>query len=259
MKTFSYLSTEIPPTMKNILTATFTILAATMLAGTAAAQGDPASSNAASGNSGGKAAKSDKPVSSRPPKTYLDFGCVFQQANFADATIAAQAGGKADFGLGLDAGTTYFINPNSPILSMIRLGIDYSYFDLTYAAFSGRNASNETVKHHFIQWGMAVGASVTVTPIKHLNAKTYVRYLPTLSTYFASNGDFTFINYAGYVAWGLQASYSLLTLGVEMRWSSVNFASIAPKLGSNLGGVNIWGEKQRAKLPSTRIIVGLRF
>ncbi len=136
---------------------------------------------------------------------------------------------------------------------MIRFGLDFSYLDLQYASFAVEDF-DENDDALFANLGMQIGPSITVTPIRHLHAKAYAHYAPSVAVY-APYGDFDDLlgGYAGYITGGVQLSYRFLTLGVELRSGQVDASWLFG------GDEDLLDDSTRVKLPGTRVIFGFRF
>ena len=89
---------------------------------------------------------------------------------------------KSDYSMGIEFGNTYFFNGKRPTLGMLRFGLDFSYADLQYASYKIKGVDEFDIPieldGHFVNFGMQVGPSVTVTPLDWLNARVYVHYAP---------------------------------------------------------------------------------
>lgn len=186
-------------------------------------------------------------------KNYIHIGLPFQKVKFDDPIMNAFIGGKSKEGMSLEVGRTFFINNKAPILDMIRIGIDWSYLDLQGSAYDSKmqpNMDGSKAKSAYLSAGMQVGPSVTVSPIKRLNCKAYLRYAPSFVYFDADMPDVSFGGYAGFITTGVSVSYSIATIGFESRWASTKLRSFKD--------INK-GEKTDAKLPATRLFVGFRF
>ncbi len=197
-----------------------------------------------------------------PPRKYFNIGYVQQDVQIQFDGEYQDVDGY-EWGASLERGRTYFFNKKSPILGMVRIGLDWSYIDLQYASYKTPIGDGESFNSHFANIGMQVGPSVTVTPLKGLNIKVYGHYAPS----FAAFGDEKFENilggYAGHLTAGIHASFKVLTLGVELRNCKAQLSEVKTDEGAIDGDLesvgDLFGEKHNVKLPATRFIVGFRF
>lgn len=183
-----------------------------------------------------------------PKRHYIHFGYAAQQRNLDGGTTL-----KSDYGAAAEFGSTFFFNNRRPTAGMIRFGLDFSYLDLQYASFAVEDF-DENDDALFANLGMQIGPSITVTPIRHLHAKAYAHYAPSVAVY-APYGDFDDLlgGYAGYITGGVQLSYRFLTLGVELRSGQVDASWLFG------GDEDLLDDSTRVKLPGTRVIFGFRF
>lgn len=195
-----------------------------------------------------------------PKRHYINLAYATQQLKFDPFTIGdyttEPVSVKSDQAFAAEFGTTYFFNGKKPIAGMVRIGLDWSYLDVQYASFKADEADA-----HFVNIGMQVGPSVTVTPVQNLHLKAYVHYAPSAAAFSPEGFDNIKFGYAGYVTGGVQASYRFITLGVEMRagWSKMNMVTVDPESVIEGGTIYDKDVKVKTKLPSTRFIVGFRF
>lgn len=142
------------------------------------------------------------------------------------------------FGASFTAGRTYYLH-RTPILRMIRIGIDATWFDINYANYKpslsdffdggrgydyGYDYDDEDEGDYVIhkgEVGMHVGPSVTVNPLGKLNVHAYFRYAPTFSMMY-NDGSF-FGNYASMFVSGASVSYGVIGVGIEGRWGNCKY------------------------------------
>ena len=107
----------------------------------------------------------------------------------------------SDYAFALTMGRTYYLH-RKPILNLIKVGIDWTYFDLNYAnygkisnyALEGdgtpvdpnpdypyEQEEEMNIGRHQFEYSMHKGPSITVNPIDHLKVNAYFRYAPTFS------------------------------------------------------------------------------
>lgn len=146
---------------------------------------------------------------------------------------------KNNFGAAFTTGRTYFVH-KTPILGMIRFGVDATWFDINYNNYSvlqTEHFDDETSSIvekgiHQAEISVHTGPSVTINPISKLNVHLYFRYAPTFSGLY-QNGSFLG-NYASYFVTGGSVSYGVIGLGVEARFGSCNYNELF-KLGDDDG------------------------
>lgn len=162
---------------------------------------------------------------------------------------------KLDAGFALHMGRTYYLH-KKPIANMIKFGIDWTYFDISYAKYKNTDIHETTNRQQAparpaalgryapeiggdgyydedyddfsfdfgqsfgnkqIDIAMGIGPSVTVNPVDYLKAAVYFHYMPTGSLMLNdSDVNFAFVN--GW-SFGLTASWKLISLGFETRWA----------------------------------------
>jgi len=154
---------------------------------------------------------------------------------------------KSDFGVNIYRGRTWYF-PKKPLAGMIKIGIDASFFDVTYAKLKdGANAEQENsgetsggdnseyytdeeedfdinLGRHYINYSLAIGPSVTINPVSQLRAGLFFHYMPGVSALILDSK----------VSWGMQNTFrfgihvdwSKFFLGFEGRWGSCKFSSI---------------------------------
>ncbi len=212
-----------------------------------------------------------------PKRTYINLAYVTQSLKFDAYGDNAAQELKSNQGFALEWGKTFFFNAKRPVAKMIRFGLDWSWMDVQYASFKIKGVDEDDrpleFDSHFINFGMQIGPSVTVTPMKWLNIKAYVHYAPSSVGFSPSDFSNIKFGYAGYVTGGLQASFKCVTLGIEMRSATAKFSTI------NMDALNnieidedseempntddilddIMGPKVTTKLPGVRFTVGFRF
>ena len=137
----------------------------------------------------------------------------------------------SDYGAAFTVGRTYYICKKSPILNMIRFGIDATWIDLNYSnykfenkyGYDGGNFEWLTENIHQAEIGMQGGQSITITPVKRLSIHGYFRYAPSFSALF-DGGDFKG-SYGSFFVTGANVSYSVIGVGIEKRWGQANYKS----------------------------------
>lgn len=133
------------------------------------------------------------------------------------------------FGFSFTTGRTYYLHRN-PILRMIRIGVDATWFDLAYTQYKQSwsdygfgyddEEEEESTTIHKAEVGVQVGPSVTVNPIGKLNVHAYFRYAPTFAMMY---NDAFGGNYASMFVTGASVSYGLIGVGIEKRWGTCKY------------------------------------
>lgn len=147
---------------------------------------------------------------------------------------------NSDYAFALTMGRTYYLH-RKPILNLIKVGIDWTYFDLNYANYGkisnyalegdGTPADPDypyeekdedlNIGRHQFEYSMHVGPSITVNPIDHLKVNAYFRYAPTFSGILIDD-EFS-CNYASFFVSGASISYKLISFGIEGRWGKAKY------------------------------------
>ncbi len=210
-----------------------------------------------------------------PKRHYINLSMGRQKIDYPNLDVM-----KSTESSSIEFGSTFFFNGRKPILTpglgAIRIGLDFSYLDISYASFKLQDEYGDDVKTFFGSIGMRIGPSVTITPLRKLNIRLYGHYAPSFTAYTLDKKfeEVTY-GYAGYLAGGLQVSYMFLTLGIEMRGTTAKMSRFDGLNVDTPGLDDIWdgneitepgvdfgfqkGPKSKVKLPSTRFILGFRF
>ncbi len=192
-----------------------------------------------------------------PKRRYINLSYVDQRVKFG-----AEDGMKSDYGAAFEWGRTFFFNGKRPVAGLIRFGLDWSWVDLQYAAYTvddpGENDNPDKQTAHFANLGMQLGPSITVTPIKNLNVKIYGHYAPSAAGFSPDSFDDFKLGYVGYMTGGLHLSYRFITLGVELRRGTAKFSSFNTGEHEDFED-DFVGPKVRTELPGTRFTLGFRF
>lgn len=151
---------------------------------------------------------------------------------------------KSEFGAAFTAGRTYYLH-RTPILRMIRIGLDATWFDINYANykqkwFDGNDFSDRgndffddeeidddgEIKNtiHKGEIGLHVGPSVTVNPLGKLGVHVYFRYAPTFAMMY-NDGAFRG-NYVSMFVTGASVSYGIIGVGIEKRWGTGKYKTL---------------------------------
>lgn len=149
---------------------------------------------------------------------------------------------SSDFAVSISRGNTYYLH-KTPLLGMIKFGLDWTYFDIAAAQYSTDESDfEESSTIYKAEIGMQFGPSITVNPVDFLKVNLYFRYDPSFSAMY---GDEFKCGYGSYFSTGLAASYKIISLGAEYRWGSTSFT--------------IDEEKQNWKVSGTYLYVSFRF
>lgn len=164
----------------------------------------------------------------------------YRNLNFNTEKITFPDDGKLDskFGAAFTTGRTYYLH-KQPLLRMIRIGIDATWFDISYANYKQKwsdyfdddddyyydsyydEEEEEEYTIHKAEIGMQVGPSVTVNPMDKLNVHAYFRYAPTFAMMY--DDDIFRGNYASMFVTGASLSYGVIGVGVEKRWGTCKY------------------------------------
>lgn len=166
-----------------------------------------------------------------------------------------------DWAVGLTLGRTYYMH-KKPILNMIKIGIDWTYFDLTYAKYKKETEGYNFYGDQQAEYAMAIGPSVTVNPIDHLKVGAYIRYMPACSAIFTDD-DVNF-QFASGGQFGVQASWKMFALGFESRWQSAKYKCLKTDeykqfIEDDPSSKKEMDKKTKLKTNSFRFFIGFRF
>ena len=135
---------------------------------------------------------------------------------------------NSDIGASLSWGKTYYLHAK-PILGMIKFGLDWSWFDLTYAQHKGVDTPSASYgvddddyngDMYHLAIGMQFGPSVTINPVHHLKASLYFRVTPS---YAMLGSDDFYSGYSTYCNFGISVAWKVLSIGFEQRWGSIAY------------------------------------
>lgn len=157
---------------------------------------------------------------------------------------------KSEFGASISMGRTYYLH-KKPLLGMIKIGLDWSWIDMSFAKYSTIDLENSLGTRSIwdgndydededydedldldlelgcfqLETGMSVGPSVTINPINHLKVNAYFHFTPSASMIFLD--DNISASYASFFNIGAAVSYKFISIGVEKRWGSANYSSLS--------------------------------
>lgn len=185
---------------------------------------------------------------SKPDKvrsTYINLGYAeskLTQDDFPQLTC--------DWGAFFGAGKTFYLH-KTPVLGMIKFGIDATWFDLTYARYQVPDKWGEKETFHHGEASIHVGPSVTITPVRGLNVIGYFRYAPTFSAMYA-NDEFNCC-YATRFVGGASVSYRFFGVGIESRFGGCKYNPFS------YNGKDDDVEKIKTSLTGYRVYITFRF
>ena len=170
----------------------------------------------------------------------ISFGDMFDEAG--DIANDNTSGLKNNWGVSLTRGRTYGLH-RKPIARLITIGIDASFFDLSYSNYTMDLNFSDDLKDkleendydisdkfdlHKVDYSLQVGPSVTITPGKKLTVAVYARYAPTFSMLIAEGGFNG--NYASLFTTGASVAWGRLGVGVEARMGSCKYKNFSGDL-----------------------------
>lgn len=171
---------------------------------------------------------------------------------------------KSSYGVGLTAGRSYILH-NEPILGMIRIGLDATWFDMNYAHQKPAGIFSEifdmldapSFEIHQADISMGIGPSIHVNPVGRLGIHAYARYNPTLATLFNTQGDFSMAGgYSSVIVTGGAISWGVISVGVEGRWGFAKYSDWFT--GGDEGSEGTF-DKMKLKTKGLRAYIGFRF
>ncbi|MGN1216370.1 MAG: hypothetical protein ACI4TD_00170 [Phocaeicola sp.] len=166
---------------------------------------------------------------------------------------------KTDFSVSLQRGKTAYLH-SKPIAGMIKFGIDYGFFDISYSKLklnsfnyedgddssTGPSVQQPTTNPggfdnivgddpdtsigsalgidlgmHKFEYGLHVGPSVNVNPWNHIIVSAYFHVMPTASG-IVQNDSFSY-GFGCNMSAGVSVSYKLISVGVEGLWSKIKY------------------------------------
>lgn len=160
------------------------------------------------------------------------------------------SGVKNNWGISLTRGRSYMLH-KKPIARLISIGIDASFFDVTYSKYSAapvllgatigdmdpdnidENSDEykslaEEQDFHKIEYSFQVGPSITITPGKKVTIEAYFRFAPTFSCMYV---DSSFSgNYASMFVTGASVAYGRIGVGLEARLGSCKYKNFSGDL-----------------------------
>lgn len=166
-----------------------------------------------------------------------DFSFSFNEISdeIQDIADSKNIGLKNNWGISLTRGRSYMLH-KKPIARLISIGIDASFFDVSYANYTcdddfkkvllgNSDDDKEIGDFHKMEYSFQVGPSITITPGKKLTVAAYFRYAPTFSCLYV---DETFAgNYASMFVTGASVAYGKIGVGIEARMGSCKYKTFS--------------------------------
>ncbi len=196
---------------------------------------------------------------------------------------------KSDFGISLAMGKTFYLH-KKPLLGLLKFGLDFTYFDLSYAKYKEPEAwaaaddyydyyedyydyyyddedEDLDLGCHQVEMGIGIGPSVTINPVSHLKVNAYFHFLPSASLLILN--DELSAKFVPNFSLGGAVSYKVISLGVEYRWGKAKYNSFSAEEDEwddwddydedyDFDDV-ITNSKNRMKTHSVRFYVAFRF
>ncbi len=231
-------------------------------------------------------------------KRHKYFGIGFSSQKMTDAEDAANMEYKSEVGFALDWGKTFYLH-KKPIANLLKVGIDWSYINLSFAKYkSGKGININTPSSgdldnydddydydddygldmdlgvYSLAAGMSVGPSFTFAPfyntgkgLQHILAQTYFHVTPSYTGIISSedgeDGETEIKSgYTTYFNWGLNVSYKMISVGYEYRWGSSKFNSFSLDMDEGDESESTDSEenvKQKVKFGTSSFYIRLRF
>lgn len=182
---------------------------------------------------------------------------------------------KNNWGISLTRGRSYMLH-KKPIARLISIGIDASFFDVTYSNYTfdpakfggssvagdesiegveipeivedasteGEDTSTGSFDLHKMEYSFQVGPSITITPGQDFTIAAYARFAPTFAAYYAEKSFGG--NYASMFITGASITYRKVGFGIEARMGSCKYKNFSGDL--DLSGTKIKSSGFRAYL-----------
>lgn len=144
---------------------------------------------------------------------------------------------KNNWGVAITRGRTYALHAK-PLARIITIGIDASFFDLSYSNYSigwkgsqddyFEDVSFEESKLHKLEYSLQVGPSVTITPGKEFTIAAYARFAPSFSAFYTDGSVGG--NYMSMFVTGASATYRFIGVGLEARMGGCKYKNFSGDL-----------------------------
>lgn len=199
---------------------------------------------------------SDNSLPENLRKKYFHLSFSSTKISYGDSNLSY----RSKYGFSLTSGKSFFLH-KKPIANMLFIGLDVTWFDLTYTYYKydlrsmlgGLDPEDDedlSIKDYQAEIALQVGPSFHVYPIKSLHIEAYFRYAPTFSM-LVEDGSFG-CNYATYFVSGGAVSYSFIGLGAEARFGNCKYKGIG---GDDTDAVSA----SRTKFRGYRVYLSFRF
>lgn len=230
-----------------------------------------------------KAETPKEPKEFKGRRKYFNIGYAWEKLDAVDYKSKEES----ELAAFLTWGKTFYLH-KKPIANMLKIGLDFTWMDITYARYdiesweestdewSGMRTFYEVESDmHRIDYGMHLGPSVTVNPVSALCVNGYFRYAPTFAMSMTKTGDSWDMGYgyASLFVTGAAVSYKAISLGIEYRFGNtkMNVLSLDPddlaiegvedvtNVGDAMKEIFSSTEKTKYKLKDLRLYISFRF
>ncbi len=120
---------------------------------------------------------------------------------------------------------------------------------------------------HQIDFGIAIGPSITVRPFGDWRLNAYFHVTPSASVFI--NDDEVSTSFVPFLDYGIEASWRWIGVGVEMRQGQGKYKDMTSKIVENIipdnvtsnipGGILESDEKIKLKTKAVRVYLSIRF
>lgn len=212
------------------------------------------------------------------------FGIGFSTQKMTDAEDVDNMEHKSEVGFALDWGKTFYLH-KKPIANLMKVGIDWSFINLSFAKYKSGTGSNgssisdddddydtdDDLGVYSLAAGMSVGPSVTFAPfyntgkgLQHILAQTYFHVTPSYTGIILSEKGKTEIKsgYTTYFNWGLNVSYKMISVGYEYRWGKSKINDFTLYMDEDNGSESLVqnnDDKHKIKFGTSSFYIRLRF
>ena len=155
-------------------------------------------------------------------RPYADIG--FNSTTMSSANIPDL---MSNYGISFSVGRTFYLHC-MPILGGVRLGIDATWFDLSYTDYQIMNMTysneNRLMQYEQVEIAAQIGPSITIRPFGRFNIHGYIKYAPTISNLIANNKMMSC--YSPHIVRGVSVSFGKIGFGVESRTFECRYKEI---------------------------------
>lgn len=133
-------------------------------------------------------------------RSYFNIGYAWQKLEAVDFKSEEES----DFAAFITWGKTFYLH-KKPIANMLKIGLDFTWTDITFARYETEQLIEETTGDmmgmpssiynieesdmYRMDYSMHLGPSVTVNPVSALCVNAYFRYAPTFAMSMTKSGD----------------------------------------------------------------------